>query len=198
MYTVNWAQNFQGFTKQNPIDLKAFTQFYEEHMGNRHFEYLTKTSKLPVFTIESMGNQLPHLMGLQYWNNLPTKQASIQYDHMKNGDWNLSFIQKADEGAWQKYRERLEFTPHLYSFLYNYNCTVKLIHPDIPNQFRNRRIDMIFQKARGKFVFILELRETRNESVYVPISLTVHRVNDPKLQVKALPIHITSVNVRTI
>lgn len=198
MYTIAWVNSFVEFTKENPIDLQKFALFYEKYMANRHFEYLTENSNIPVFTIESMGNQLPHLMGLQHWNNLPTKQASIQYDYMKNGEWNLSFLQKADEGAWQTYRERIEFTPHLYNLLYSFDCTVKLIHPVMPSPFKNRRIDMVFQKERGKFVFVLELRETEIAGIYRPVSLTTHRKNDRSLHGKHLRIKITSVNVRTI
>lgn len=198
MYTVEWATEFKGFTKENPIDLQAFAQFYEQNIANRHFEYHTRNANLPSFIIESQGSQLPHLMGLQKWNNLSTRQASIQYNHLLKGEWSLDFLQKADIGAWQENRERMEFTPHLYNLLYTYDCTVKLVHPDLPSPFKNRRIDMIFQKDHGKLVFVLELREISDKGIYRPTSLTTHTKNDRSLRGKHYPLTIVSVNVRPI
>ena len=137
-------------------------------------------------------------MGLQKWNNLPTSQASIQYEYMSKGEWDLAFLQAADVGAWQEHRDRIEFTPFLYTLLYNCECTIKLIHPDMPSVFKGRRIDMIFQKERGKHVFALELREIGNIGVYKPVSITEYFKNDRRLQGKHTLIKIKNVNVRPI
>jgi hypothetical protein len=198
MYTIKWATNFNGFSKENPMDLQKFAQFYEQNIANRHFEYHTTNGTLPSFIIDSQGSNLPHLMGLQYWNNISTKQASIQYEHFLKGEWTLDYLQKADIGAWQQNRERMEFTPFLYNLLYKFNCTIKLVHPTQPSKFKNRRIDMIFQKNHGKLVFVLELREIQDKGIYKPTSISTYKPNDPSLRGKHYPLTITSVNVRPI
>ena len=180
------------------MDLHLFAQFYEEHIANQRFEYHTTNQQLPVFAIEARGSQLPHLMGLQKWNNLPTSQAVLQYDAMLNGTWNVSLLQKADMRAWKEYRYRIEFMPYLYTLLYTYECTIKLIHPVMPSSFKNRRIDMIFQKEHAKLIYALELRDVRNNGIYIPVSLTTHTQNSRALQGKHYSLTITRVDVTPI
>jgi hypothetical protein len=109
MYTIDWAKNFQGFSKEEPMDLKNFILFYDEHIAERYFTYSTTSKKIPHFVIETSQNQIPHLMGLQYWHNIDVRQANKQYDRLISGEWDLSFLQAADNGSFKEYRWRIEF-----------------------------------------------------------------------------------------
>jgi hypothetical protein len=193
MYDINWAVNFSGFLSDERMDIQKFALFYDAHIGGRNFIYHTDSPKLPSFIIESEGNQLPHLMGLQHWNSLSTKQPSTQYELLKNGEWDLEFLKAADKGAWDTYQARVEFLPHLYNLLYKGDCTVKLVHKDMPSPFRNRKIDMIFQKEGSKLVYVLELREKRG--VYVPASLTTYNRNAQAIKDKHDKLNIIKVTV---
>lgn len=196
MYTEEWAKKFDGFTKENPIDLRLFTEFFKEHIASKKFEYTTNHKKIPVFTIEAAGSQLPHLMGLQRWKNLPTRNATTQFEKMLSGEWNLEFLKSADEGAWDTYRERLEFTPYLYNLFHEYECTVKLINSNIrDSRFAPRNVDMIFQKPKGKLIFAVELRETEKENLFRPTSITTHRKESQAMKEHHILIKIESVKV---
>ncbi|GAE93128.1 hypothetical protein JCM21714_2168 [Gracilibacillus boraciitolerans JCM 21714] len=99
MYTIQWATGFRGgFSKEEPMDLHKFTLFYDEHIAERYFTYSTTSKKIPYFVIETKRNQLPHLMGLQHWNNLDVKQPEKQYERLINGEWDIPFIAAADNG----------------------------------------------------------------------------------------------------
>lgn len=196
MYTAQWAKDFEGFNKEDPIDLRLFMLFFEEHIASKHFKYTTNHKRIPTFTIVAEGSQLPHLMGLQYWNNLPTKTATTQYQKMRSGEWNLDFLKSADERAWDENRERLEFTPYLYTLLHDCECTVKLINKNVPgSSFVGRRIDMIFQKEKGKLIFAVELREMAKENFFRPISITTHRKESRAMKENHTLIKVTSINV---
>src|SRR5699024_8666246 len=97
MYTIEWAKNFNGFSKEAPMNLQEFIMFYDEHIANRSFTYSTTSKKMPYFIIETRQNQIPHLMGLQYWNNIDVKQPGKQYERLLNGEWDIPFLKSADE-----------------------------------------------------------------------------------------------------
>lgn len=195
MYTVEWALEFEGFSKEESMDLHKFVLFYDEHIAEKNFIYTTTSAAIPSFMIEARKNQLPHLIGLQHWKNLPVKQPGKQYEFLFNGEWGIPFLEKADAGAYEEYRARIEFLPNMYKFLYKCECQVKLVHPTMPSPFKNRRIDMIFQKAGGKLVYVLELREKRDTKVFVLASITVHNKNAQALKSKFLPVNVISVEV---
>lgn len=200
MYTINWALNFIGFSKSEQMDLHKFVLFYDEYIADRNFIYTTTSRLLPSFVVESKRNQLPHLIGLQHWNNLPLRQPSKQYEFLKSGEWDLSFLEKSDAGSFQEYKARIEFLPYLYNFLYNYKCSVKLVNHTMRNPFRNRKIDMIFQKEGDKLVYVLELREKKAEGqhyVYVLTSMTVHNKKSSALRGKFVPLTVTDVYVES-
>jgi len=196
MYTVEWAAEFNGFSKDNPMDLQKFTHFYDEHIAPYRFEYLTTNKVVPSFIIESEGSQLPHLIGLQKWRNLSTSQASIQYDYLLTGEWDLEYLQSADRGSWLENRDRMEFTPQLYNLLYRCECSVKLVHPGMESPFKRRRIDMFFQKEHQKLVFALELRDILGNGVYKPVSITKHNKSSHALKGKHFPLTITDIIVK--
>lgn len=199
MYTVQWAQSFTGFTKDNPIHLKDFAQFYSANIAGKHYTYTTNHKAVPTFTIESADSQLPHLMGLQHWKNLSTNQATKQFTYMFDGDWSLDTIKSADEGAWQSNRERIEFVGHLYNLLHTCNCTVKLVNPQMrASTYNQRNIDMLFERPGEKLSFALELRKIRNEDIYRPVSIKVIRQHDPVRKEHHHPLKITSIQVKVL
>lgn len=196
MYTEEWAGNFDGFTKENPMDLRLFMQFFEEHVASKKFEYTTNHKKIPSFIIEAGGSQLPHLMGLQHWNNLSTRNATAQFEKMLSGEWDLEFLKSSDEGAWDENRERLEFTPYLYNLFHECECIVKLVNPNVPGSvFVRRQVDLIFQKPKGKLIFAVELRETEKENIFRPTSITTHRKESSAMKENHYLIKVTGVNV---
>lgn len=191
MYTVDWAENFIGFSKGEQIDLHKFVQFYDECIAYRDFTYATSSPLIPYFVVESKPSQLPHLMALQHWNNLPVKQATKQYEFLKSGEWDLEYLAKADQGAFQEHQARINFLPYLYNYLYNYKCDIKIINKNTPSSFKNRNIDMIFQHAGVKLAYILELRKKKDDGPYVLTSLTVHNKKAQALKIKTTPVKIT-------
>lgn len=194
MYTVEWAENFEGFSEKDPMDLKSFTLFYDEYISGRHFKYSTSSKKMPYFIIETKRNQMPHLMGLHKWNNIDVKQADKQYGKLISGEWDIAFLKNADNGSFKEHGWRMEFLGYLYSLLYQYQCKVKLINKAPNNVFNKRKIDMVFQKDGSKLIYFLELRE-KEENVFVPTSLTNYRKNSRALQFKSEPLNINNVQV---
>lgn len=197
MYTIEWAKNFQGFPNEDPMDLHNFILFFDEHIAERYFTYTTDSKRMPNFVIEMKQNQIPHLMGLQHWNNIDVKQADKQYKKLISGEWDISFLKNADNGSFKEYGWRIEFLGHLYNFLYHHKCRIKLINKTTHSVFRNRRINMVFQKDGSKFVCFLELRE-KGENVFVPTSLTKYRIKSSALSFKSEPLTITDVLVEKI
>lgn len=198
MYTTQWALNFNGFTNTNPMDLHQFVLFFEEHIANRMFHYITHNKELPSFSIDSRSDQLPHLMGLQKWNNIHVKQASKQYELLFNGEWDIPFLAKADNGAFKENQSRIESMPYLYSMLYKCECEIKSIHPVMDSPFKRRKINMIFQKQSSKFAHILELREKKlagENRVFVPTSFTVYPKKAKVLIGKHTKLNIELVNI---
>ncbi|MFD1174513.1 PBECR4 domain-containing protein [Oceanobacillus picturae] len=197
MYSIDWAKNFQGFSKDYPMNLQKFTQFYDEHISDRYFTYETTSKKQPFFVIETRKNQLPHLMGLQHWNNINVTQPEKQYNNLINGQWDISFISKADNQAYKKHSGRIEFLPNLYNFLYHYQCSVRLVNREATPMFKRRKIDMILQKDGEKWVYILELRSKgpQEPTTYIPATLTEHRKKSNSLRFKSEPLEIKDVLV---
>ncbi len=201
MYTTEWASNFEGFTKDNPMDLHNFVLFFDEYIADRTFHYVTRDKQLPSFIVDFRADQLPHLMGLQKWNNLHVKQSSKQYELLYNGEWDIPFLAKADKGAYKEYRGRIESMPYLYSMLYNGDCEIKQIHPVMNSPFKRRNINMIFQKPSAKLAHILELREKNvsgDDRVFVPTSFSIYNRKSNALVGKHNKINIESINIKKI
>lgn len=197
MYTIDWAKKFQGFSNESPLNLKEFMLFYEEHIAERQFTYLTTSKKMPYFIIETKRNQIPHLMGLQYWNNIHVKQADKQYEKLISGEWDIPFLKQADNGSFREHGWRMDFSGYLYSLLYQYNCNVKLINSRPRNAFNQRGTDLVFQKDGSKYIYFLELRKIK-ENTFVPISLTNYRKNSNSLMFKSEPLNINNVEIKRI
>lgn len=198
MYTTQWALDFTGFTNSEPMNLHQFVLFFQEHIANRKYYYTTNNKELQSFIIDSRTDQLPHLLGLQHWKNLPIKQASKQYKLLFDGKWDMSFLSKADNGSFKEHRSRIESMPYLYSMLYKGHCEIKTIHPVMHSPFKNRRIDMIFQKPSSKLAHILELREKGKEGehkVYAPTSFSVYPKQSNAIKGKHTKLNINSINI---
>jgi len=184
MYTTEWASSFNGFKKDKTLDLHKFARFFDEHIANRMFHYTTEDKELSSFIVDCRSDQLPHLMGLQHWNNLHVKQSSKQYECLIKGLWDMPFLCKADNGAFKTYKSRIESIPYIYSMLYECHCEIKRVHQVIDSPFKRRRIDLIFQRANSKLVNILELREkivSGEDKVFVPTSFSVYNRNSKAL-----------------
>lgn len=194
MYTIEWAKKFDGFSRKQPMILQDFILFYEKHLADRYFTYTTTSKMIPKFTIKTKQNQIPHLMGLQYWNNLEVRQPSKQYQRLINGQWNIPHLRAADEGSFKKHGWRIEFLGYLYKLLYHHKCSVKLIHQTIHSVFLRRRVHMVFEKRSLKLVYFLELREIKNR-IFVPTSLTNYRRGSNALRFRSEPLTINSVKV---
>jgi len=192
MYDVNWALNFTGFSKEEPMDLHQFILFYHEHIADFDFQFNTTDTNSPVFIVSSRWSQLPHLMGMKHWTNLPVQQPEKQYEQMHSGKWDLEFLRSADEHAWNEFLPRIEFLPNLYKMLYQGNCTIKLVHKTMDSKFRRRNMDMIFISPQGDIVFVLELRKGR-DNIFFPSSVTQYSPNDNTLKGKHNLLKITSI-----
>jgi hypothetical protein len=198
MYTIEWASNFAGFTKAEPMNLQKFVFFYEEHIAGRTFYYKTENKELPTFIIDSRTEQLPHLLALHKWNNVHIKQAPKQYELLKTGDWDIPFLEKADQGTFKEHQSRIESMPYLYSMLYECDCEIRQIHPVMNSPFKNRKIDMIFQKPSSKLAHILELREkdtTGDNKIYIPTSFSVYPKKSNALKGKHTNLKVSLINI---
>lgn len=194
MYTVDWCRSFDGFSKDEEIDLLSYCLFFEEHLADRFFLYSTEHKAYPSFTIEVRSNQIPHLMGLQYWSNLETKFASKQYEKIRSGEWDLTTLSQLDPQAYRDNRSRIHFLPFLYQLLHEGKCDVKVINRNVRSTIANRRIDMVFRREHSKLVFLLELRKKTNEDdLYIPASITVHRPNSAALRASYVPLNIVKI-----
>lgn len=194
MYTIEWCDRFTGFRKIEDLDLHHFVLFFEEHLANRLFIYKTSHPLHSSFSIEVRGNQLPHLMGLQRWNHLEVKQPDKQYQKLLSGEWDLPTLSKVDQHAFNEQKERIGFLPYLYQLLYKGECDIKMIKPKTNPGFDRRRVNMVFWRNGSKLVYLLELREKENEpTVYIPVSITVHRPRSQSLQASYIPLNVLSI-----
>lgn len=199
MYTIEWCDRFTGFKKIEELNLHHFALFFEEHLANRLFIYATNHPLHSSFSIEVRGNQLPHLMGLQRWNHLEVKQPDKQYSKLLSGEWDLLTLSKVDQHAFNEQKERIGFLPYLYQLLHKGQCEIKMIQPRSNHGFDRRRVNMIFRKDGSKLVYLLELREKPNEpTVYIPVSITVHRPRAHALQARFIPLNVSTITVRKI
>lgn len=198
MYTIEWAKNFSGFAKDEQLDMQQFVAFYEEYITNRMYFYETDNKMIPSFIIDSRPDQLPHLLGLQHWNNLSVKRASKQYEFLSSGEWDMSFLAKADMGSFKEHKSRIESMPYLYTMLHECKCEIKQIHTAMNSPFKNRKINMIFQENSSKLAHILELREKKvsddERRIFIPTSFSVYPKKSNALAGKHLKLNIKSVS----
>ncbi|MBC9721090.1 MAG: hypothetical protein H9W82_06965 [Lactobacillus sp.] len=192
MYTKDWALNFNGFSKNEEIDLKMFSNFFEEYIANRKYIYLDDKGEARIKIVVE-GTQLPHVLGLHKWNNLPSKNASLQYEAMKNGDIDLDLL-KIDDGTWQEYRKRIEFIPYSYKMLTVVgNSDIRIVPSEKSNTFRKRGIDIIFKIPTSKFIYVLEMR--RIDDHYVFTSSSVYNRNSSAFKAKYNIVPISQISI---
>lgn len=197
MYTIEWALDFNGFTQDDPLNLHDFVLFYDQIIAEKTFVYRTANKQLPLFSVETHKNQLPHLIALSHWHNLSVRQPEKQYHLLLDGSWNLETLKKADIQAFQEYRARIEALPYLYTFLFQCKCDVKLINSDMPSVFSRRKMNMIFQRQGYKLAYILELREKRlSPHIYIPASFSVYNKNARALLFKSIHLKIKGIEVK--
>lgn len=191
MYTEQWALAFDGFKKDEEIDLQMFSNFFEEYIANRKYIFLDSTGEAQLKIVVE-GSQLPHVLGLQYWGNLPTKSSTLQYEKMKEGEIDLDLLKK-DDGTWKEFRKRIEFIPYAYKMLNTIGSADIRYVPSINNAFRNRRIDIIFKTPVSKFVYVLEMRKV--EDYYVLTSSSIYNKNSPIFKAKYINVKINQISV---
>jgi hypothetical protein len=198
LYTTEWALSFDGFTKDEPMDLHKSVLFYKEHIADRAFHFVTRNKEMPSFIVDSRLDQLPHLLGLAHWNNLHIRQSSKQLELLLSGEWDMEYLANADQGSFKEYRDRIESLPYLYGMLYKGICDIKPVHPVMPSPFKNRKINMIFQREGSKLAHVLELREKKeagDNRIFAPTSLTVYRKNARELQIKTNKIIVDTIEI---
>lgn len=184
MYDLQWINNFSGFTGENSMNLKCFSKFFDEYVANRNYVYQTDNKQFPKITVRVELSQLPHLMGLQYFDNLPYKQAEKLIQGMFNEDITIDSLKKADKANWDRWRDRIEGTALIYKMLNSYQC-VKLVCKRIiagrKSSYYKRSVDLIFIDLLGKYEYVLELREVEKDTnVYALVSLTFEKINKNK------------------
>lgn len=184
VYDLQWINNFSGFTKETPMNLKGFCKFFDEHIANRNYIYQTDNKQFSQIIIRAELSQLPHLMGLQHFLNLPYKQAEKLIQSMLNEEITVDFLKKADKDSWDEFRDRIEGTPLIYKMLNSYP-SVKLVCKKMiageKSSYARRNMDLIFIDELGKYQYVLELREIEKESnVYALTSLSFGKKNKNK------------------
>lgn len=181
MYTKEWALGFNGFPKNEEIDLKAFSNFFEECIANRKYIYLDKEDNALIKVVVE-GSQLPHVLGLQYWNNLPSKNPIVQYKELLLGTIDLELL-KRDARLWQDMRRRIEFIPFVYKMLTVVgNSDIRIVPAEKTNTFRKRGMEIIFKIPTSKYVYVLEMRKVDDH--YVLASSSVYNSNSPVFKAK--------------
>lgn len=199
MGDLTWLQVYNDLLESYTYSLKELVEFYDEKVSERVYEYTTENEEHKQFMIEVYNSHLPHLMGLQHFDNLPTTQPSKQYEELLNGNWSFDYLMKADAGAFKEYKLRIHGIKYLYAMLRYSICEVKLIHQAIETPFKRRNIQLIFTTDYQKFKYILELREMKcasNITTYVPVTLTVYPKKSDILKIKTLPLKIREINYR--
>lgn len=199
MYTIETFKSPIKFKNIEDFDLHKFSLFFEEKIANRKYTYINSKGKVKSVIIEFRGENLPHLIGLQYWKNLSTNQPSKQYQLLLDGTLNIAQLKKSDSHSFKKYKIRMNLLPYFYSFFYGYDCEIKLVERTSNIDFNRRKVDMIFKRDDSPEVYLLELRlKGTNKTTYVPSSITVHNMNSLKLKAKYLPLHIQNVKIELL
>jgi hypothetical protein len=172
--------------------LQLFSNFFEEYIANRKYIYLD-VNEVALLKIVVEGTQLPHVLGLQKWNNLPSTNATLQYEGMRNGEINLDLLKK-DNGAWQEFRKRIEFIPYSYKMLTVVgNSEIRVVPSEKSNTFRKRGIDIIFKIPSSKFIYVLEMRGV--EDYYVLTSSSIYNRNSSVFKAKYNFVPISKISV---
>lgn len=181
VYDLQWINNFSGFSKENPMNLKGFSKFFDEYVANRNYIYQTDNKQFPEITVRVELSQLPHLMGLQHFDNLPYRQAEKLMQSMLNEEITTDFLKRADKATWDTHRDRIEGTPLIYKMLNSYQ-SVKLVCKRMiagrTSSYARRNMDLIFIDELGKYEYVLELREIEKDTnIYALTSLTFDKKN---------------------
>lgn len=202
MYTIDWASHFSGFRDDESLELSELVIFLNQYVANRLYFYETSNINFPSFIIDFNSNQIMHLLGIQYINNLSVTQTSKQLDKFINREWTTEYISNADNKGFKKIKERIENFPYIFNMLNEYSCEIKLLSTTGKGGAKSRKINMIFQQINTNKICQLELRETgENEigKIYSPTSFTVETGKiesiNRKLGAKFLPINIKQLSV---
>jgi len=181
VYDLQWINNFSGFSKENPMNLKGFSKFFDEYVANRNYIYQTDNKQFPEITVRVELSQLPHLMGLQYFDNLPYRQAEKLMQSMLNEEITSDFLKRADKATWDTHRDRIEGTPLIYKMLNSYQSVKLVCKRPIAGRissYARRNMDLIFIDELGKYEYVLELREIEKDTnIYALTSLTFDKKN---------------------
>ncbi|TCI50326.1 hypothetical protein EVJ24_14895 [Exiguobacterium sp. SH1S21] len=199
MYTVDFFRNFTQFQDIEEMDLHQFILFFDREIVNRRYTYINSQGKIKSIKIEFRRDNFPHLIGLQYWNNLPTKQATKQYDFLLSGKWDFEYLKKADKKSFEEFKKRFELLPFFYQMFYEWKCEIKLTQKESNRGFKSRGVDMVFRKDNSDTSYLLELRQTGPDKfTYKPVSISDHILNSSSMQAKYLPLRITDVLIEEI
>lgn len=197
MYTVDFFRNFTQFQDIEEMDLHQFILFFDREIANRRYTYITSHRKIKSIKIEFRRDNFPHLVGLQYWNNLPTTQATKQYEFLLSGEWDFESLKKADKKSFEEFKKRFELLPFFYQMFYEWRCEIKLTEKESNAGFKRRGVEMIFRRDNSETSYLLELRQT-GKFTYKPTSISVHSLNSPTMHAKYLPLSIIEVQIEEI
>jgi len=196
LYTIDSFKTPTHFFKSESLDLHRFALFFEEKIAYRRYTYVNSKGKVKKINKELRGENLPHLIGLQYWSNLPSKQASKQYKMLLDGTIDFEFLKASDITAFKNHKDRFKMLPFFYRSFYNYECEIKLVERNSNVGFERRKVDMIFRQNDSPDVYLLELRcKGVDKFTFVPSSITVHKFNSATLKAKYLPLYIQEMRV---
>lgn len=197
MYTLDWINDFIGFSGEEVIDLQKYAQFHESHLSNKNFHFHTSHPMFKELIIESRMSQLPHLMGLQHFKKLPITNPTKQCEQLICGNWDLPFLEKSDSAAYKENKERIHFLPHLYSILHGHEGTLLSVNRHVPPH-KSRKVDMIFRKDQSKLEFHVELRSKGVDSNrYSLVSITVHNKKAKGTTFKSIPLKVIDIKIES-
>lgn len=196
VYTVEYFTDFTGFQDISELDLHQFTLFFEREIANRRFTYITTHGKIKKIHVDFEGSHLPHLMSLQKWSVMPTRQAEVLYQMLLDGNFSMEYLQASDSSSYDSFKKRFELLPFLYQMLYRTDCEIKLVRKETNDGFQRRGVDMIFRRNGSSTVYLLELKNKgRDKFTFVPSSITFHKPGSKTLQASYLPLTISEVIV---
>lgn len=192
-----WIDHFEQLLDNDQYTLQELFIFIQSCVANRIYYYSTNKASMPMMAIDFKDTQIPHLMGLQHFSNLPVKQTERQMEEILSGRWDFDTLQKADKVSFKKHSGRIHATKYLLSTIRYLKCEIKLVSPSQDSPLNRRRTDMIFKFDKSKTFFVLELRRITDTNfnkvavpTYTPTSLTEHKPNSSVLKAKSLPLKL--------
>lgn len=170
--TVEDLLRITEIPKKENINLTTIAEFYEKYICNRIFHYHLRYDKQRDVKIRFKTSDLPHLLGIQYFNFGSSYTGTKGFPALKSGDITLDLLKKSNEGEYFRILYRILYFPFVAQLMYNAKALV--FWPDKNKSAINAEF-MFHDMYHGRHIHLGTRKEeskskTDEELFYVPVT----------------------------